>query len=39
MISGAASSVIQWIWTHCRVVQSMMPRPCSSVIQASVSAC
>ena len=31
-ISGTSSSVIQWIWKHWRVVQSMIPRPKSSAI-------
>ena len=38
-ISGMLSSVIQWIWKHWRVVQSMTPRPKSSAIEAIVSAC
>ena len=31
-ISGMLSSVIQWIWKHWRVVQSITPRPKSSAI-------
>ena len=37
-ISGMLSSVIQWIWKHWRVVQSMIPRPKSSAIEAITSA-
>ena len=37
-ISWTASSVIQWTWKHCRVVQSMIPRPKSSAIEAMTSA-
>ncbi len=37
-ISGTLSSVIQWIWKHWRVVQSMIPRPKSRAIEAITSA-
>ena len=36
--SGTSSSVSQWFWKHWRVVQSMMPRAKSSVIDAITSA-
>ena len=38
-ISGMFSSGIQWIWKHWRVVQSMIPRPKSSAIEAITSTC
>ena len=36
--SGTSSSVSQWFWKHWRVVQSMIPRAKSSVIEAMTSA-
>ena len=36
--SGTWSSFSQWFWKHWRVVQSMIPRAKSSVIEAMTSA-